>query len=97
MTSQHKSSRKRMDGRIKSFVKSNPAVFYKLDPKTQEERPCANRARRVGIPTMQRKAANKDFVQAANDKRKKNQVSARRELRKIRNETKRAMRRAAGL
>lgn len=61
MNAQAKSSRRRMDNRTKRFVKSTPAIYYRLHPKTQDEIQCANRALRrkqQGIVRRKNKHAN---------------------------------------
>ncbi len=58
MNNKAKSSRKRMDARIKGFVKSKGTTYYRLYPKTQEEVQCANRPLRRSMAARKRKNAH---------------------------------------
>jgi hypothetical protein len=55
-----KSSRRRMQGRVRKYVKTEPAMFYRLDPKTQVERQQFNRAarRRQNVMRVSKLLAN---------------------------------------
>jgi hypothetical protein len=55
MTPQAKSSRKRMDGRIKGYRKSPVGIYYRLDPKTQVEMMCSNRPKRLAEAAIKRR------------------------------------------
>lgn len=56
MSPKQKSSRKRMDSRTRRFVSAEPSVYYRLDPKTQREVQCGNRALRRSQQAQKRKS-----------------------------------------
>lgn len=52
MNSRQKSSRKQMENRAKKYIKTEPAMFYRIDSKTQVERQYFNRAARRRYNSM---------------------------------------------
>jgi len=58
MTKTQKSSRNRMQNRMRRYIKSAPRVYYILHPTTQKEIQCANRALRRKQDSIKRKHSN---------------------------------------
>lgn len=95
-----RSSRKRMDHRIRHKNRSTPSVYFvdqKLDSgQVAQVRVDANRAAKRVTASFQAHVAGQSARQEQNDKRKANRKSTARALRKMRKETQQAMRAAGG-
>ena len=84
-----------MEGRAKRRSKPTPVILQ--DQKDQNKVILANRAAKKQHAYFQAHSAGQSVRQEQSKKRKDNLVASRRALRKMRNETKAAMRKAAGL
>ncbi len=91
---QKKSSRLRMDSRIKRKVGQSPAQVGRIDEETQKVFYRGNRALRALLRAKKRDADSKDARQENNNKRKKNLVAARRAISAMKKETRKFMRQA---